>query len=97
MDMDMFRRAYAMGEAHGLRDKENGICNDSPLSGEWAGESIPELLGDLYREVGDDGDLLDALCDEYEKGYESTNWREPADYNYRDASNWRAWHDVMGI
>lgn len=87
MTKDIYKRAHALGEAHGERDKANGFCNDSPLSGEWAGESIPELLGDLYREVGDDYDLLQELCEEYEKGYESANWQERPD--------WSAWHEVM--
>lgn len=49
----------------------------SPLSGEWAGESIPELLGDLIDESeglvgsGDDlDDASDAICDAYEAAFE---------------------------
>lgn len=42
------------------------------LSGEWAGCSIPELLGDLVDAVPEanedaDSDLLDALCEAYEE------------------------------
>lgn len=87
MKKDIYKEAYALGKAHGAYDRREGVYNDSPLSGEWAGESIPELLGDLWREVGDDGDLLQELCEEYEKGYESQNWQEHADRS--------AWNEVM--
>ena len=40
--------------------------NDSPLSGEWAGGSIPEYLGDLI-ESDDDYEII---CEAYESGYE---------------------------
>ena len=39
----------------------------SPLSGEWAGESISELLGDDYNEL-DDNEQTE-LCDAYEQAY----------------------------
>lgn len=92
MTKDIYKEAYALGEAHGAYDRREGIYNDSPLSGEWAGESIPELLGDLYREAKHDyrdywRDVLEVLCEEYEKGYESANWQERPD--------WSAWNEVM--
>lgn len=72
----MARDAYRLGKNHGMSDRMEGYYNDAPLSGEWAGESIPELLGDLYREVCalaeselDASDVLSDLCDEYERGY----------------------------
>ncbi len=37
------------------------------LSGEWAGESITELIGDLLDEVSEDEN--DAICDAYEEGF----------------------------
>ena len=40
----------------------------SPLSGEWAGESMPELLGDL----ADDADAADAYEAGYFAGWEDT-------------------------
>jgi hypothetical protein len=47
--------------------------SDSPLSGEWAGESFSELLGDLVGERCPDEmteyELISELCDEYERGY----------------------------
>ena len=43
-----------------------GYWNDSPLSGEWAGGSVPELLGDLI-ESDDDYEII---CEAYESGYE---------------------------
>jgi hypothetical protein len=58
----------------GEHDERQDSYNASPLSGEWAGESIPELLGDLWVDL-DDVDVpewyLATLCDEYEKGYQS--------------------------
>lgn len=74
----MARDAYRLGKSHGNADRMEGYYNDAPLSGEWAGESIPELLGDLYREVCaraeselDASDVLSDLCDAYEEGYYS--------------------------
>jgi hypothetical protein len=37
------------------------------LSGEWAGESITELIGDLLDEVSENDN--DAICDAYEEGF----------------------------
>jgi hypothetical protein len=42
--------------------------NDSPLSGEWAGESLNELLGDLLALSDGDEHLYD-VCEAYEDGY----------------------------
>ena len=68
--------ARARGDAAGITraegvDDPRNAPDWSPLSGEWAGESIPELLGDLMEETGaidaeDDG-LYSALCDAYEE------------------------------
>lgn len=41
----------------------------SPLSGEWAGESIPELLGDLLRDA--EGIDADNVCDAYMAGFDA--------------------------
>jgi hypothetical protein len=46
----------------------------SPLSGEWAGESIPELLGDLINE-GEEDDIQDIL-DAYEQAFDEAYWAE---------------------
>lgn len=59
-------QAYQRGLDRGRCDERAGYYNDTPLSGEWAGESIPELVGDL---IGDDDDMHDAICDHYENGY----------------------------
>lgn len=59
-------QAILRGYYQGKYDKGEGFRNDSPLSGEWAGESIPELLGDLMDE---DESNLDEICDAYEEGY----------------------------
>lgn len=68
--------ARLRGLARGIGDCEQGYQNDAPLSGEWAGESIPELLGDLIdaaeRYAGDSadiGEIQSELCDSYEEGY----------------------------
>lgn len=58
------------GILRGQDDRLNGMPrNDAPLSGEWAGESITELLGDLIISGGDDGDFVNDLCEEYERCY----------------------------
>ncbi len=63
------KAAYERGLERGKADKASDFYNDSPLSGEWAGESIPELLGDLF-DVYEDGDSNEPdLCDAYEAGY----------------------------
>lgn len=59
--------ARLRGVTRATYDRADGIYNPSPLSGEWAGESIKELLGDLC----DDDEIITYLCDEYEDGYES--------------------------
>jgi hypothetical protein len=70
--------SYERGKAQGNNDRLSGFSNDSPLSGEWAGESIPELLGDLIKKaeklIGehDDGVTQD-ICDNYETGYYEGN------------------------
>jgi len=61
------------GILRGQDDRLNGMPrNDAPLSGEWAGESINELLGDLIAQMGDEyeGDFVNDLCDEYERCYD---------------------------
>lgn len=45
----------------------------SPLSGEWAGESIPELI-DGYNDMTPDEQ--DAACDAYEQGFSQGFWDE---------------------
>jgi hypothetical protein len=60
-------RASDRGEERGMNDRDAGVYNDAPLSGEWAGESVRELLGDLIDAVGDE--YADDVCDAYESGY----------------------------
>lgn len=60
------------GILRGQDDRLNGLPrNDAPLSGEWAGESINELLGDLIAQMEgeDEGDFVSDLCDSYERCY----------------------------
>ena len=77
---EIYLEAWHRGYDRGLADKGEGYVNDSPLSGEWAGESIPELLGDLITQVMkatpigmDEGHIIQELCDEYEDGYFEAN------------------------
>lgn len=60
------------GILRGQDDRLNGLPrNEAPLSGEWAGESITELLGDLIAQMEgeDEGDFVNDLCDSYERCY----------------------------
>jgi hypothetical protein len=60
--------AYERGHERGTNEAMLGFDrNDSPLSGEWAGESIPELLGDLL--ASNDEFLFDEVCERYEYGH----------------------------
>ena len=54
-------------------DPEIMDLQPSPLSGEWAGESIGELI-DGYAELGEDAQT--AACDAYEAGYSDGFWAE---------------------
>lgn len=80
---EIYLEAWHRGYDRGLADKDEGYVNDSPLSGEWAGESIPELLGDLIKQAMntgisvlmdiDEDHIIQELCDEYEDGYFEAN------------------------
>jgi hypothetical protein len=72
--------AYERGRLRGRNDYLRGYENPNPLSGEWAGESITELLGDLLAKaeelngVPDNGGWLwQDICNNYETGYFDTN------------------------
>ena len=60
--------AYQRGYERGQHDEQANYYNDAPLSGEWAGESISELLGDLIDDA-ETADLIDTVCIHYENGY----------------------------
>ena len=67
-------QARGRGYLRGCVDRENSpVPNLSPLSGEWAGESVPEILGDLIdalvRLGESENDAQDIVCDEFESGY----------------------------
>jgi hypothetical protein len=67
------KQAYWRGYERGRADAtEIGERNPAPLSGEWGGESIPELLGDLYKGCDPNMEdiIIDNLCDSYERGYD---------------------------
>lgn len=78
----VFDEAQKRGAAHFRRvgPRPNGC-----LSGEWAGESVNELLGDLIaRGVEADpdylyGDLLSDICASFESGFENAEWDAEVD------------------
>ena len=55
---------------------DNHITTPEWLSGEFAGESIPELLGDLLPEEDDDSDAYSAICDAYCEAADEAFWAE---------------------
>ena len=63
----------------GIEDGDPEIMDmmPAPLSGEWAGDSISELIEqsllDRYDVVGDD---RDAWCDAYEMAFQQAYWNE---------------------
>ena len=66
--------AYERGKQQGWHDKLQGYENPTPLSGEWAGESPNEILGDLIANaeklIGEhDSGVWQDICDNYETGY----------------------------
>lgn len=75
-------------------DRADGTYNPSPLSGEWAGESMMEILGDLIgswdgvsdsdMEI-DEYAILDDACDAYESGYDSVFDIDDSSRAIRDA------------
>jgi hypothetical protein len=58
--------AYARGYRDGAESVPTGFTIEplSPLSGEWAGESIPELFG---LDIGEQYD--DSVIEDYEQQY----------------------------
>lgn len=66
-----FLRLYDEG------DLPDTYLSPDPLSGEWAGESIPELLGDLFPQLQDDDADVDYwnsdILTDYEDGFR-TGW-----------------------
>ena len=46
---DILVKAYERGVTQGTFDRLKGYYNPTPLSGEYAGESPNEILGDLIR------------------------------------------------
>lgn len=70
--------AYERGVIQGTHDKMSGYHNPTPLSGEWAGESPNEILGDLFHKatklVGEEDEgIYQDVCDNYETGYHDGN------------------------
>lgn len=84
-DEQVLKEARQRGYDRGLADKKESIYRKDILSGEWAGESITELLGDLLG--GYDEMQQDWVCDEYVMGYEEAN--EPEEEWQKDSEgNW---------
>lgn len=68
----------------------------APLSGEWAGESIMELLGDFAYPINPDypdegSDVPLEVCDAYEQGFMESYWAE-----VERAATYILGHDVFG-
>lgn len=84
-DEQVLKDARQRGYDRGLADKKEGTHRDGILSGEWAGDSITELLGDLISRTDEDGEQW--VCDEYVAGYEEAN--EPDEKLY--------WGDLANI
>lgn len=71
--------AYDRGKARGANDRASGAPDrsDDILSGEWAGESIPELLGDIIDRldppyewtIARKWEIEDAYIEGYADGY----------------------------
>lgn len=71
---ELEEQARGRGYLRGCVDRESGpFPNLAPLSGEWAGESVRELLGDLIDalvRLGEEEDNAhDVVCVAYETGY----------------------------
>ena len=71
--------AYERGQRQGWHDQLQGYENPTPLSGEWAGESPNEILGDLFAKaeklIGEyDSEVWQDICDNYETGYFDGNY-----------------------
>jgi hypothetical protein len=64
---ELLGMARKRGEDHATYDRNDGAFRPDPLSGEWAGESVAELLGDLIDALGEDYEL--DVCEAYEAGY----------------------------
>ena len=76
------KEAYA-AVLQGLKDGDPEIMDAysvSPLSGEWAGESIPELLGDLLDMVDeshrDSLEIHAEILNAYDDGFQTSYWEE---------------------
>ena len=63
----------------GIEDGDPDVMDiqPSPLSGEWAGESVYELIPEL-REMEERGehDAIDEACTAYEQGFGEGFWAE---------------------
>jgi hypothetical protein len=81
VDISPYTKAYYRGRLSAFYDAVDGWYCPSPLSGEWAGESIPELLGDLIRQAEatsddefediDPNEKSNAVLDAYIAGYDT--------------------------
>lgn len=79
----VLEQARERGRRRGSDHEYVDCYDESPLSGEWAGYSVPELLGDLIAAgeridlaAGGDPDLImetviGPICDSYLAGYQS--------------------------
>ena len=77
---EILEQSRLRGVIRGTFDVSDGTYNPNPLSGEWAGESMMEILGDLIDSWDgvsdsdmdiDEYAILNDACDAYESGYDS--------------------------
>lgn len=68
MNRNIITEARERGHDHGLYDGMALIKRNFPLSGEWAGESLNELLGDLLT-LAENDEHQHEVCEAYEDGY----------------------------
>lgn len=69
------RSAFERGQDRGQSDEGQDYYNPSPLSGEWAGESVQEILGDLWSDIYERSSadvpewFIETIEDHFEQGY----------------------------
>ena len=71
---ELLEEARTRGRGLGEWEVSLGSCSPGePLSGEWAGSSPVERLGDLFVDLEalgvEPGDAFEWACDEFEAGY----------------------------
>lgn len=73
----LLAQARMLGRNRALAERACGLeQNESPLSGEWAGEPTPSSLAEyLGLDTTDGSGTIEAVCDNYESAYAEA-WKE---------------------